>query len=106
MPYSRSLKSRARKLQVSLITEQQDLFGEFLQFPTASIVGRRRLFCSMQTFWMFLHQVLAGNISCHETLQRTLAWLALETGATASPNTAVKEGKRGDTQKRGQAILI
>ena len=41
-----------------------------------------------QTFWLFLSQVLGQDTSCRETLSKFLAWLAMEEGRSASPNTA------------------
>jgi len=49
---------------------------------------RVRLFSHAKTFWLFLWQVLSGNLSCSETVQSALAWLSLEQGVVASPNTA------------------
>lgn len=40
------------------------------------------------TFWLFLSQVLDEKGSCREALRRFQAWLSLEKGKTASPNTA------------------
>jgi len=47
-----------------------------------------RLFSPVQTFWLFLSQVLDERGSCRETLHKYLAWLALQTGRSASSSTA------------------
>lgn len=41
-----------------------------------------------RTFWMFLSQVLSQDASCREVLREFLAWIAVEEGKVASPNTA------------------
>ena len=63
------------------------LFGKWIDPAVARLKGvRHRLFTPVETFWLFLAQVMAGNISCNEALQKALAHLSLE-GKTASANT-------------------
>ncbi len=40
------------------------------------------------TFWIFLSQVFSQDASCREVLREFLAWIAVEKGKVASPNTA------------------
>lgn len=82
-------RSCAGGIRTKSVAQIQDMFGEFVEFePEQRKRLRKRMFFPAQVFWMFLSQVLAGNISCHETLQQALAWLFFETEKTASPNTA------------------
>ena len=82
-------RSCAGGMGTKSVAQIQDMFGEFVEFePEQRKRLRKRMFFPAQVFWMFLSQVLAGNISCHETLQQALAWLFFETEKTASPNTA------------------
>ena len=64
------------------------VFGKWLEPGLARLKGRRnRLFNPPRTVWMFLGQVMAGNCSCKEILQKTLAWLFAQKGEKASSDT-------------------
>jgi len=79
--------SQLHPLRKRPLQEIQALFGARVEFePEAP--GRDRLFPQHSTFWLFLSQILRGNVSCSETVQNAQACLCRETGQTASPNTA------------------
>lgn len=64
-------------------------WGHGLSYPEGGSGGRcgRGSFPPSRTFWLFLSQVLDADGSCREVVRRFLAWLALEKGQMASPNT-------------------
>jgi len=71
------------------IDQLSGAYGGWLDMPANFGAGRRaRLFTPSITFWMFLSQVLAAGGCCREALRMFQVWLLLETGQTASPNTA------------------
>lgn len=79
----------ARQMRTGDVVEIHSAFGGLVEFqPESRGKTRKRLFFPARVFWMFLTQVLSGNISCHETLQKALAWLCFETGRRASASTA------------------
>jgi hypothetical protein len=51
-------------------------------------IGPRNIFTSVRTFWLFLYQILAGNLSCEIMVQKTIAWLDPFLESTLSPNTS------------------
>jgi len=79
--------SQLQRLRKRPLHEIQALFGARVEFEPED-PGRDRLFPQHSTFWLFLSQILRGNVSCSETVQNALACLCRETGQTASPNTA------------------
>jgi hypothetical protein len=79
--------SQLHRLRKQSIEEIQSLFQARVELEPET-PGRDRLFPQVWTFWLFLSQVLWGNVSCSETVQNALAWLCRRTGQTASPNTA------------------
>jgi len=83
------LAASVENLRSKSVSEQREVLGKFVELDSEGGGGKRkRLFYPVRIFWMFLNQVLSGNISCSETLQKILAWLCLETGRLLSPNTA------------------
>jgi len=72
------------------LSELTEVFGPWIDLPeTFGQSQRRRLFCPLsRTFWLFLSEVLSTDRSCRESVRKALAWLALRSGKTASPNTA------------------
>ena len=100
MPASPSrTAARLRRLRSGSLAEAHALFAPHLAFESRAgpspaeglrpAAGERdRLYCGARTFWLFLWQILSGNLSCSETVQSALAWLSLETGQKASANTA------------------
>ena len=88
------INSTVRRVKRVCLSDMVCLFGRWLCVtPLVNRDKRKRLFCSERTFWLFLSQVLQGNISCKETVQKALAWLCLKEGKTASPNSAGYCGK-------------
>jgi len=84
----RLLAVSVQKVQCKSVSEQQEVFGRFVELESEGSGGKRkRLFYPVRVFWMFLNQVMSGNISCSETLQKLLGWLCLQTGQVASPRT-------------------
>jgi hypothetical protein len=83
------INSTVRRVKRFCLSDMVCLFGRWLcVIPLVNRDKRKRLFCSERTFWLFLSQVLQGNISCKGTVQKALAWLCLKEGKTASPNSA------------------
>lgn len=83
------VKAKARNFGPAGMKELMQAFQPWLDI--AAWFGkpvRKRLFSPARVFWLFLSQVLSPDGSCRETLQKFLAWLALEEGREASPNTA------------------
>ncbi|MFH1312533.1 MAG: IS4 family transposase [Candidatus Eisenbacteria bacterium] len=72
------------------LSELPEIFSPWIVVPqTFGLPGRRRLFSPLVgTFWLFLSEVLSADRSCRQTVRKALAWLALRSGKTASPNTA------------------
>ena len=79
--------SQLHRLRKRPLQEIQALFSTQVEFESEA-PGRDRLFPQHSTFWLFLSQILRGNVSCSETVQNALACLCRETGQTISPNTA------------------
>lgn len=50
--------------------------------------ARNRLFTVSRTFWLFLHQVLAGNLSLVAIVEVARAWFLETIDVSASPNTS------------------
>jgi hypothetical protein len=89
-------RSRTRVLQSRPIAQLSSCFSQWIQWPADAPDGQRhRLLYPSRTFWLFLGQILAGNISCRQTLQQALAWLCMSSGTIASPNTAAYCKARG-----------
>jgi hypothetical protein len=77
--------SRIRKSSPCEIVRQ---YEEWIYLDPSDIREfRERLFTPVRTFWLFLSQVMWGNISCRETVLKALAWLSLEGENGASSNT-------------------
>jgi len=92
-----------RRLRHSDWAETQRLFGSLVEFPAQARAGSRdRVFPPERTFWLFLCQVLSGNISCSEVVQQALAWLARQGAQAASSNTSGYCKARG--RLSGQAL--
>lgn len=49
---------------------------------------RNRIFDTVKTFWLFLNQVLAGNLSLDATVQKAIEWLQGTIPQKISPNTS------------------
>jgi hypothetical protein len=95
----RKTSPRLNRFRTHSIEQAHALFAPHVNFrPRAK--GRIRLFSPAKTFWLFLWQVLSGNISCSETVQSALAWLCLNGNAKASPNTAAYCKARGRLEKK------
>jgi hypothetical protein len=80
---------KARRFRSADSKELMQMFQPWIDI--AAWLGkpvRERLFSPARVFWLFLSQVLSADGSCREALQKFLAWLALEEGREASPNTA------------------
>jgi hypothetical protein len=83
------LRAHLQKLRQLPITDSNQIFGQWVQMPKSlKEPGRKRLYTPSDTFWLFLSQVLTQATSCRETVRKFLAWLAVEQGKMASPNTA------------------
>ncbi len=96
------LSAQLRKTRHAPLTELVQLFGPWVELPNRFAERiRERLFSPARTFWLFLSQVLAADRSCREVLRKYLAWLALEQGKTASPNTGGYCRARGRLSVRG-----
>lgn len=81
-----AVASRLRQMDLG---QAQSLFGSLVPFQAQPAQGaRRRLFVLERTFWLFLYQVLSGNISCSEIVQKALAEWARTGAPGASANTA------------------
>lgn len=62
------------------------------KLPLASIAqkkgSRNRIFSVTRTFWLFLYQVLAGNLSLDAMVQIARSWFLETDNVSASPNTS------------------
>jgi hypothetical protein len=64
------------------------VFGEWVgQAPANWKSERDRLYWPLRTFWLFLSQVVAGNVGCAETVSKAMVWLGLKDQEEASQNT-------------------
>ena len=85
-----SLATCLSRVSCYSLSELPEFFSPWIVVPqTFGRPGRQRLFCPLaRTFWLFLSEVLSADRSCRQTVRKALAWLALKSGKTASPNTA------------------
>jgi hypothetical protein len=82
-------KKQAATLAKSSAVKISEEFASWVELPPEfGNRKRNRLFSPSRTFWLFLFQVLGEDSSCREALRQFLAWLFVEEGKTASPNTA------------------
>lgn len=82
------LRKRVVDLAEKPLGELVKLFEPQLELPEDfGNPGRKRLFSSKQTFWLFLSQVLSADGSCKEAVRKFLAWRAVTGSAGASPLT-------------------
>lgn len=93
------------------LSEMQCMFSGWINVGPSRTKGmRKRLFCPVRTFWLFLSQVISGNISCAETVQKALAWLCYHQGKRGSQNNAgyckARIRLRGQLIKRTSADLV
>lgn len=82
------LKRKVQQLGSAGIADLQRVFKPWLNLTELGKSARERLYTRSRVFWFFLSQALSADGSCQESVQKFLAWLALEEGKTASPNTA------------------
>src|SRR4030042_4151890 len=83
------------------LSELQCMFDKWIHVALSGDKGaRQRLFFPIRTFWLFLSQVISGNISCSETVQKALAWLYFHQGEKASENIAAYWKARGRIKGR------
>jgi len=66
------------------------LFGRFISWESveARFKSRNRVFSDVRTFWLFLAQIICGNISCDAIIQKAITWLVSETKKEVSPNNS------------------
>ena len=66
------------------------IFGSYLPVESmpASKSPRHRVFSYVRTFWLFLYQVLQGNLSLNEMVQHARVWLLATDNVSISPNTS------------------
>ncbi len=57
-----------------------------LSFPHR-LGERSGIFTTIRTFWLFLYQIIAGNISLDRTVGKAIGWLQPYSGKPISPNT-------------------
>lgn len=55
---------------------------------TAGINSRDRVFSTVRTFWLFLYQILMGNLSMNSVVQIAQAWLLETENISISSNTS------------------
>jgi len=100
------LRPKPERLARRSPAELSELFAPWITLPPRfGNPKRTRLFTPSIIFWLFLAQVLSKDWSCRETVRKFLAWLAAETGETASPQTAAycKARARLDPKELRQA---
>jgi len=86
---SGTLRTHLEKLRQMPITDIKQIFSQWGEVSESfQEPERKRLYTPSDTFWLFLSQTLTKAVSCRETVRRFLAWLAVEKGKVASPNTA------------------
>lgn len=57
-----------------------------LSFPHRA--GERSgIFTTIRTFWLFLYQIIAGNLSLDRTVEKAIGWIQPQVGKLISPNT-------------------
>lgn len=106
----RKMRLWAQAAKSDKVSDTQELFSRFVSFEPGDLQApRKRLYFPVRVFWMFLDQVLAGNISCSETLQKALAWLCFSSGTSASPSTSAycsarKRLKRSWLERTAQQV--
>ncbi len=84
-----SLRPALSRLQGRSFGEARELLASRVVFePGRNNKRRKRLFPPAATFSLFLWQIVSGNLSCSETVQRALAWLCHDKREKASTNTA------------------
>ena len=92
-----------RRAASKTLSEMHCMFSRWIDIDPSRTKGmRKRLFCPIRTFRLFLSQVMSGNISCTETVQKALAWLCYHQGKMASQNNAGYCKAR--TRLRGQLL--
>jgi hypothetical protein len=73
----------------NVVSDLQSLTGTWVDLALFDMKGiRKRLFFPLQTFWLFLEQVISGNISCFGTVQKMLALSCSRNNKRTSQNTA------------------
>jgi hypothetical protein len=91
---TRRISSRLQRLRSLSATQLPSVCGNLVHYePT--LRHRDRIYSHERTFWLFLWQVLTGNVSCSETVQGLLACLAREGAGEVSENTAAYCTARG-----------
>ena len=91
MAYPRGLFTTClNQISKHSLSELTEIFAPWIVLPeTFGPPGRNRIYSPLtRTFWLFLSEVLSHDRSCRETVRKALAWLAIRSRKTASPNTA------------------
>jgi hypothetical protein len=84
-----SLRTQTKQLAHASLDQIREAAAGWLPLPEDfGRPKRHRLFSPTVTFGLFLAQILSPDGSCRETVMRFLASLFLQTGKTASTNTA------------------
>lgn len=80
----------ASKIHEMSFPELVSLFGRFFSSESmkARSESRERIFTDVRTFWLFLAQIIWGNLSCDAIIQKALSWLESETKKEISPNNS------------------
>ena len=90
----RAISSRRQRLRNLSAVQLHSACADRVRYaPTGQ--HRERLYDPGRTFWLFLWQVLTGNISCSEAVLALLAGLALGDAGRVSENTAAYCKARG-----------
>lgn len=77
-------------IQGMSFSEIVSLFGRFFSLESLEErpKSRERVFSDVRTFWMFLAQIIWGNLACDAIIQKAISWLESETKKEISPNTS------------------
>jgi len=91
-------------MKIKAISSLQNSFQDLQSHSLPSLIGvlksrlpvslislekscRNRIYTPARTFWLFLYQILSGNLSMDEIVQNAILWLNSVTSEYVSPNT-------------------
>ena len=79
-----------RNLRSRSLSGLKDALNAWVPVETIStrVGGRNRIFSMARTFWLFLYQIISGNVSLEAIVLVARAWFLEKGEGSISPNTS------------------